>query len=169
MLTNGRCRGTGRSLMASMSPSDGTISTRTPTINSRQKMVRKHTLKALKYWLFYTPLQSGVLAVLTSTCIYLSILFFHWGLLSFRVAWQSRFGSYWVIFQESVIVVPIIIMDHIKAESIILSHLFCVWIWKGTWVETLWLKRVVGDLGWRHDLYHLCVYNLQLPWFIQPH
>lgn len=29
-------------------------------------------------------------------------------------------------FQENVIVVQIIIMDHIKAESIILSHLFCV-------------------------------------------
>lgn len=46
--------------------------------------------------------------------------------LVFRVELQGRFCSYWLIFQESVIVVTIIIMAHIKAESIILSHLFCV-------------------------------------------
>lgn len=105
-------------------------------------------------------------------CVIISYLFFSCFIeisFVFRVELQGRFCSCWLIFQESVIVVTIIIMAHIKAESIILSHLFCVWIWEGTWVETLWLKRVVGDLGWRHDLYHLCVYNLQLPWFICPH
>lgn len=40
MLTNGMCRGTGHSLMASVSPSDGTISMKMPTINSLQKTVR---------------------------------------------------------------------------------------------------------------------------------
>lgn len=40
MLTNGTCRGTGPSLMASKSPSDGTISMKMPTISSLQKTVR---------------------------------------------------------------------------------------------------------------------------------
>lgn len=175
MLTNATSKGTGHFLMASMSPSDATTSTRMPMINSPRKTVR-HITSHHNCW----TSRRGLMGVL-------KILDLH---PSHRVAWKvfSSVMQFWFCKSRWLFALKGMFRSRTqcwswvkhncgsdyyngsrKAESIILSHPFCVWIWKGTSVGAIWLKRVVVNLGWRHDLYHLCVRNLKLPWFIAAH